>query len=178
MSTPGVITTDTNMDLKPYIGRNILPEPGDVTDPFCGEVPNDAKGYSQYRSHYEGVMDDVMAMQDGMKLTLEFNCETTSENGEMRRMSGKKPGHEGAGVVYACHHVIHQDQVNPDGIEFVPTKRGSGGGYYLCKICSKALERRRLPLTQIYGKCSKCVLETVMRINATHPHRLVNLTTV
>ncbi len=177
---PAVVTTGTNMDLSPFIGKNILPMPGDKQDPFGGEIPNDRQGYAEYRSHYEGIMDEVVQndMHGMGKMIMTVNCEDTTASGQMRRMSGKKPEHEGCSIVFACNHVIHQDPVNPDGIEFVPVTRGGAGGFYLCPICSKSLERKRLNFDDIKIKCSACVLDTVMRISSQRPDRLKNLTTL
>lgn len=164
------------MDLRPYIGKNILPMGGETPeqDPFCGEVPDDAQGYSAYRGFYEQKMQQMCG---GSKfIMIEYNCEVTDEHGKQRSVAGKKPGHRGAQPVIACHHVLNQEPEHPDGVEFAPFSRGSAGGMFLCPSCVRALERHRLNLgTDVSMKCSKCVLEKIMEIGKYHPGKLVNL---
>lgn len=165
-----------NLDLRPYIGTNILPMGGETEqeDPFCGEVPNDGKGYRQYKEFHEAKMTRLLG---GQKFAMiEYNCEYRDEQGRPRSLNGKKEGHKGAGAVIACHHVIHEDPEHPDGVKFVPFKRDSTNGLYLCFTCLKFYERHRLNLdNDVSMKCSRCVLDTIMEIGKYRPDKLINL---
>jgi hypothetical protein len=175
----------SNQDYRRYgLKENILPTPGDLAshqnDPFEGEIPDDAQGYRQYRDHYEAKMDnmitDVKTKQKQGFMQQGINCEDKAANGQPLRMNRKKPAHEGAGIVCACNHVIHQDPVNPAGVYFVPFKRGGTAGYFLCPICHKSLLAKRLDIgTQVSMKCADCVLEAIEEIQKLRPERLHNL---
>lgn len=167
-----------NTDYSGYIGRNILPMPGDKSDPFGGEVPDDRQGYAAYRQHYEGLMEDTMGGMSFMQMSV--SCEDREENGTPIYMRGRKhPAHEGCGIVWACNHVIHQDPVNPEGVNFIPFKRNGAAGFYLCRTCAalwegRARGKRKMSADEIKVKCAKCVLESVLKIAETHPDRLKN----
>ena len=174
-----------NQDYRRYgLKQNILPTPGDLAsqenDPFDGEIPDDSQGYREYRNHYEAKMDRMVTdTETGMKqgfMQHGINCEDKASNGQPLRMNRKKKEHEGAGIVCACNHVIHQDPVNPAGAVFVPFNRGGNSGYYLCPICFKSLQAKRLDVgRQVSMKCADCVLEAIMEINKLRPERLHNL---
>lgn len=165
-----------HLNLKPFIGKNILPQGGESAedDPFCGEVPNDAQGYTAYRRFYENKMDQMIG---GMKsMSLHANCAFQKPNGAEGSLRQQKPEHMGAGIVMACNHVIYQDPHNPEGIKFYPLHRGQAVGFYLCKTCMRLEERHRLDFgLYVSMKCAKCVLESVMKLHETHPDRLINL---
>lgn len=167
---------EKNLDLRPFIGGNILPQGGETAeqDPFCGEIPDDRQGYSAYRSFYEKKMDDMVG---GMKtMSLHMNCAFQRPNGSEGSLHHVKPEHTGAGIVIACRHVIYQDPENPEGIKFYPLSRGKAAGFYLCKTCMRLEERHRLNFgTELSMKCAKCVLESVMKLHERFPDRLVNL---
>ncbi len=164
------------MDLTPWLGGNVLPTGGETPeqDPFCGEVPNDRQGYSQYKTFYERKMQEMMGQQGTM--SQHMNCEVWDERGNPLKLNRQIDEHRGAGVIISCSHVIYQDPVNPEGVYFYPYSRGSSNGYYVCKSCFNLAERRRLNMgTQLHMKCSMCVLESIERIAVKFPDRLVNL---
>ncbi len=164
------------LDFRNFGIPNILPQGGETEqeDPFCGTVPDDARGYGAYRSFHEAKMNKLIG--GSKQISIHMNCEILDKNGRPCKLHEQKPGHEGAGVVIACPHVIHQDPSNPEGVRFYPLYRGEGCGFYLCKTCMRLEEKHKLNFD--YGvsmKCAKCVLESIMRINETHPDRLINL---
>ncbi len=165
-----------HVDLRPFGMPNILPQGGETAeqDPFCGEIPDDARGYTAYRRFYEQKMDDMIG---GAKtMSLHANCAIQLPSGREGSMREQKPEHMGAGIVMACNHVIYQDPHNPEGIKFYPLSRGRAAGFYLCKSCMRLEERHRLDFgTAISMKCAKCVLEAVMKLHEQHPDRLINL---
>jgi hypothetical protein len=84
--------------------------------------------------------------------------------------------HFGSDVTLACDHVLMQDPHNPEGVFFLPLRRGFDAGYYLCKTCWGLMQKRKFnPAISVKGKCSKCVGECLERIEHVHPDRLVNL---
>ncbi len=165
-----------NLDLRRYGIPNILPQGGESEeeDPFCGEIPDDPRGYGAYRSFYEKKMADAIG---GAKImTIKYNCEGYDKNGRRVQFKEDLPGHEGSGCVIACPHVIYQDPHNPEGVRFYPLSRGEAYGFYLCKTCMRLEERHRLNFeTGVSMKCAKCVLGSILKINETHPDRLINL---
>lgn len=164
------------MDLRPFTGHNILPQGGETEeeDPFCGEIPQDARGYTAYRRFHEQKMD---ALIGGAKtMSIHFNCEDVDERGRHVSLHHQKAGHEGAGVVIACNHFMRQDPTNPEGGKFYPLSRGRNFGFYLCKTCMKLEERHRLNFeTGVSMKCSKCILDAILKISQNHPDRFINL---
>lgn len=163
-------------DFSRYAGGtigNILPVGGETEeqDPFHGEVPNDSAGYAAYKRFYEGKMERMMKQQGFMQLGM--NCEDIATG---KALHHQLPDHAGSNIVIACNHVIHQDPHNPEGVKFLPFHRGAGGGLYLCMTCMRLEERKKLNWDRdLNMKCAMCVLDTVMRINSTHPDRLINL---
>ncbi len=159
---------EKQLDLRQFGMPNILPTGGESAedDPFCGEIPDDMRGYASYRSFYEKKMNDMIGGTKTMQLKI--NCEGWL-NGRRTQFHEPKLGHEGSGVVIACNHVIFQDETNPEGVRYYPLSRGGGAGFYLCKTCM------RLEETGVSMKCAKCVLDSIMKINETHPDRLINL---
>jgi hypothetical protein len=163
-------------DLRKFIGGNILPMGGETEeqDPFCGEVPDDAVGYAQYRRFYEAKMQTMVGQMGTLKQLM--NCEALDEQGRMVRVNGQLPGHEFAGIVIACPHVIHQDPVSPEGIYFRPFTRGSTNGIFICKTCFRLDERHRLNYgLHLSMKCDVCVGQSLERVAALFPDRVVNL---
>ncbi len=176
MSDTKNLNPGPKLDFRDFGLPNILPQGGESQedDPFCGEVPDDNQGYSAYRSFHEAKMNKLIG--GSKQISIHINCETQGEGGRPIAMRSQKPGHEGSGIVIACHHVIHQDPHNPEGVRFYPLYRGEGSGFFLCKTCMRSEERHKLNFdTGVSMKCAKCVLEAIMKINETHPDRLINL---
>ena len=78
-------------------------------------------------------------------------------------------------MVFACDHVIHQDPESPEGVWFIPLTRDGLTGYFLCKTCWRLKQKFKFDMDNIHVKCSACVLETIERIERSHPDRLHNL---
>lgn len=167
------------MNLKPFTGHNILPMGGETEeqDPFCGEIPQDTQGYTAYRRFFEKKMDDCIG---GAKtMSVHANCEIVTPEGRLKGLHHQKPEHMGAGIVMACNHIITQDPENPEGLKFYPLSRGKSCGFYLCKTCMRLEEKHRLDFMKYVSmKCSKCVLEAVMKICENHPDRFINLAAI
>ncbi len=165
-----------NMNLRPFTGHNILPQGGETEeeDPFCGEVPQDAAGYTAYRRFFESKMDRMIG---GAKtMSLHANCEDIVD-GRHVALHHQKPEHMGSGIVIACNHVIRHDPYNPEGGKFYPLKRGRNAGFYLCNTCMRLEERHKLNFeTAVSMKCARCVLEAIMDVQVKFPGRWINLT--
>ncbi len=165
------------MDISKWAGgKNILPMGGETEeqDPFCGEVPNDRKGYGQYKNFFEKKM--LQAVGDSMTISAHANCEIWDEKGRPLALHSQVDEHRDAGIVVACAHVIYQDEVNPEGVYFRPLSRGFSTGVYLCKTCFKLELNRKLNYNlHLHMKCSKCVGDSIERIAAVHPDRIINL---
>jgi hypothetical protein len=157
----------TNYDQ--FFGVENFQEP----DPFGGKIPGDGKGYGAFRSYYERLMLELLHGQGVIKITA--NCETKDARGGMMRMSGPKKEHFGSPIALACNHVIHQDEVHPEGVWFVPIDRTTGEGYWMCASCYKRFVAYKLDLDDIKGKCAMCVAESVTRIHALYPDRVHDL---
>ena len=158
-------------DYRQTLGFNPLP---DETDPeFQGEVPTDAKGYAAYRRKAEQNIEQHLGMSTVMRVS--YNCESRAPNGQPIRCSGQSKEHTGCEPVFACNHVIHNDEENPHDIHFVPLNRDTTLGYYLCSYCYKSMLNYRLNIGRdVCGKCSKCVLEALMKQEAKKPGRIIN----
>ncbi len=155
------------MNLRPFTGHNVLPMGGETEeeDPFCGQVPQDAVGYTAYRRFFEKKMDVLIG---GAKtMSAHANCEEIDESGRHKALHHQKPDHMGASIVFACNHVIGQDPTNPEGVKFFPLVRGKNAGFFLCKTCMRLEERHKLNFERVF--------EAILKINATHPDRLINL---
>lgn len=163
---------DREWDYKQTIGFN--PLPGDDDPEFHGEVPNDAKGYAAYRRKAESTIQQYLGLEDiGMRIS--FNCEGKSPNGQPLRLPGQSKEHTGCSPVCACNHVIHHDPENPAHVHFVPVSKESVLGYYLCDICYRSMRNHRLNIgKEVCMKCSRCVLEALMKMEEKRPGRIVN----
>lgn len=152
---------------KHFLGRDIVTE-NDPNAPFK-TVPKDRKDYAIYRQYYENIMQEVCGDDAIIKLTVA--CEGKDEKLRPIKMRTQKPEHYGCSFVFACHHVIHQDPVNPEGVTFVPFVRNSTTGFYLCGTCLKLFDNYKLDMNSVCGKCALCVLESVQKILEVKPDR-------
>lgn len=179
MISTGAFDQNRQMNLKPFIGSNILPMGGETEeeDPFCGEIPQDARGYTAYRRFFENKMDSMIG---GAKtMSVHANCEEVTADGRLISLHHQKPEHMGAEIVIACNHFIVQDPTNPKGGKFYPIKRNRNVGFYLCPTCMRLEEKHKLNFeTGVSMKCARCVLEAVLKISAEHPDRFINLSQV
>ncbi len=173
---------------KNFLGREIVQEDNLSTPPEIREIGKnittarerngrvDSKDYAIYRNYYEGVMSQILWENNPdnpnpiLKLTVA--CEGKDEKLRPIRLRKQKPEHYGCSLVYACHHCIHQDPVNPEGITFVPFKRNATAGFYVCKTCLKLFDNYKLDLDySVCGKCSLCFFESVQQILKVKPDR-------
>lgn len=166
---------DKSQDYRSMLGFNLLPGMEGAIDkevqadinPFDGPPKND-KEYRQYRSYYEGVMARARAMQ-GMTTDegfMSFSAACEWKDAKLNPIHGRgkqKPEHKGCAYIYACHHVIHSDPVNPEAVRYIPFSRGvDEDGYYLCATCFKLLEKCKLNIWYAVGiKCGLCAGESI-----------------
>ncbi len=166
---------NSEINLKPFTGHNILPRGGETEeeDPFCGQVPQDSRGYSAYRRFFENKMDEMIG---GAKtMSIHANCEDIVD-GRHVALHHQKTEHMGASIVMACNHVIRCDPHNPEGGRFYPILRGRNAGFFLCKTCMRLEEKKRLKFeVAVSMKCAKCVLAAIMDNEARFPGRWINL---
>lgn len=161
-----------NWDYTQALGFNPLPGADDPE--FGGKVPTDSKGYARYRQKTEQSIEENLGMCN-MMMRVSFNCEDRLANGTPIRLPGQKKEHTGCSPVCACNHVIHHDMENPDSVHFVPISKGSPLGYYLCGICYKSMCNYRLDIgKEVSMKCSRCVLDAIMKMEQKKPGRLIN----
>lgn len=158
-------------DYKQSLGFNPLP---DETDPeFQGEIPKDAKGYASYRKKAEQNIEDHLGISTVMRVS--YNCEGRLPNDQPIRMPGQSKEHTGCAPVFACNHVIHNDPENPHFIHFVPLNKETTLGYYLCDYCYKSMTNHKLIIgREVSGKCSRCVLDALMKQEQKKPGRMIN----
>jgi hypothetical protein len=128
---------------KHFLGRDIVTD-NDPNAPFK-TVPKDRKDYKIYRQYYENLMQEVCGDDAIIKLTIA--CEGKDEKLRPVKMRKQKPEHYGCSFVFACHHCIHQDPVNPEGISY------------------------KLDMNSVCGKCALCLLDSVQSILKVKPDR-------
>ena len=143
-------------------------------DPWGGKVPTDAKEYAAFRRYHENTMLEMMGGTGA--LTLSATCEGRDAKGRPKVLHVPKAGHFGCGIAMACDHVIHQDPENPEGIWFVPLIKNTATGYWLCRACFRAFQAYHFNLDHVRGKCAKCVVESIEKVQALHPDRIHDLT--
>ncbi len=159
-------------DYTESLGFNPLPSADDPE--FGGKVPTDSKGYARYRQKAEQNIEDCLGMSN-MMMRVSFNCEGRLPNGQPIRMPGQSKEHTGCSPVCACNHVIHNDQENPHHVHFVPLSKDNPLGYYLCEYCFKSMQNYRLDIgKEVCFKCSRCVLDALMKMEQKKPGRLIN----
>lgn len=155
-------------DYSHFLGKNIVGD-GAAKCPF-DRPPNNAQDYKVYRQFYEDQMQEITNGQAVIKISV--NCEGKDAKLRPIRMRKQKPEHFGCHWVFACHHVIHQDPENPEGVTFVPFMRDGQQGFYVCATCLKMFEHYKLNMDSICAKCSQCVLESVEQILLKKPDRV------
>jgi len=79
-------------------------------------------------------------------------------------------------VALACAHTVHQDELHPAGLLYVPLQMYKDRGFYLCRECLKLMERHKFDFYyELRFTCWYCILEEAERLRQINPHLVVDL---
>jgi hypothetical protein len=150
-----------HVDYSAILGQKSL-----FDDPLLKKLGQckDQKEYAMFREVAESKLEEMT--QGFAMLGMSAMCESRGKDGNPVVLNHHKPGHLGLQLVFACHHVIQCDDVHPSKAYFIPFKKDSKSGYFLCATCFDLMLNCKLkisdPQNGVFGKCLGCVTEAVI----------------
>jgi hypothetical protein len=73
-------------------------------------------------------------------------------------------------MALACAHIIHQDEIHPAGMVYLPLAIYKDRGFYICRECLRLLERKKFNFwNELRFTCWYCILEEAQRLRQLNP---------